>query len=279
MDTFNIDMQNFSAITEWIVAFVAEFGVRLVGAIIVLIAGLWVAGKIGKAFRAQMEKRGFDPSLRGFLGSLVSILLKILIIISVLGMVGVQMTSFIAILGAAGLAIGMALSGTLQNFAGGILLLILKPFKSGDFIEAQGFLGTVNEIQVFNTVLTTPDNKKIIIPNGGLATGAATNFSAHETRRVEWVFGIAYGDNYEHAKKVLLRLIGEDQRVLPDPEPFIVLSKLNSSSVDITVRVWVKTSDFWSVFFDLNEKVYQSFEKEGLHIPFPQMDVHLRSQA
>ena len=279
MELLNTNLINFNELAAWSGEFIATFGLRLVGAIAALVIGLWIVSRISKGFRKLMENRNLDPSLRGFLGSLITIILKILVIISVLSMIGIQMTSFIAILAAAGLAIGLALSGTLQNFAGGVLILILKPFKSGDFIEAQGFMGTVSEIQIFNTILITPDNRTIVIPNGGLATGAVTNFSAKETRRVQWVFGIAYGDSLSKAKEVLLQLIKEDNRILEEPAPFIALSELNDSSVDITVRAWVKSADFWSVFFDMNEKVYDTFAKEGLNIPFPQMDVHIQKNS
>ena len=279
MELLNTNLINLNELAAWSGEFIATFGLRLVGAIAALVIGLWIVSRISKGFRKLMENRNLDPSLRGFLGSLITIILKILVIISVLSMIGIQMTSFIAILAAAGLAIGLALSGTLQNFAGGVLILILKPFKSGDFIEAQGFMGTVSEIQIFNTILITPDNRTIVIPNGGLATGAVTNFSAKETRRVQWVFGIAYGDSLSKAKEVLLQLIKEDNRILEEPAPFIALSELNDSSVDITVRAWVKSADFWSVFFDMNEKVYDTFAKEGLNIPFPQMDVHIQKNS
>lgn len=279
MEQLNGIFNDFESFLSWAGEFLTVFGIKLLGALIALIVGFWIVSRVGKGVRSMMEKRDLDPSLRSFLASMIAITLKILVIISVLGMVGIQMTSFIAILAAAGLAIGLALSGTLQNFAGGVLLLIIKPFKSGDFIEAQGFMGTVNEVQIFNTILITPDNKKIIIPNGSLANDAVTNFSAKETRRVEWVFGIAYGDSLKKAKAVLLKLIQEDERILQEPVPFIALSTLNDSSVDITVRVWTKASDFWSVFFEMNEKVYETFEKEGINIPFPQMDVHLQKNG
>lgn len=279
MEQLNGNFNDFESFLSWAGEFLTVFGIKLLGALIALIVGFWIVSRLGKGVRSMMEKRDLDPSLRSFLASMIAITLKILVIISVLGMVGIQMTSFIAILAAAGLAIGLALSGTLQNFAGGVLLLIIKPFKSGDFIEAQGFMGTVNEVQIFNTILITPDNKKIIIPNGSLANDAVTNFSAKETRRVEWVFGIAYGDSLKKAKAVLLKLIQEDERILQEPVPFIALSTLNDSSVDITVRVWTKASDFWSVFFEMNEKVYETFEKEGINIPFPQMDVHLQKNG
>ena len=223
-----------------------------------------------------MEKREVDASLRGFLNSMIGILLKIMLFISVIGMMGVQMTSFIAILGAAGLAVGMALSGTLQNFAGGVMLLIFKPFKAGDFINAQGFSGVVKEIQIFNTILKTGDNKTIIIPNGSLSTGPMTNFSTEPKRRVDFVFGIGYGDDVDVAKKVLNELIAADERIHKDPEPFIVVSELADSSVNLTVRVWADAANYWGIYFDMQEKVYKTFGKEGLNIPFPQMDVHVQ---
>jgi len=178
-------------------------------------------------------------------------------------------------LGAAGLAVGMALSGTLQNFAGGVMILLFKPYKVGDVIEAQGYVGSVKEIQIFTSILTTPDNKTVLIPNGPLATGSLINFSTQDTRRVDWTIGIAYGDDLDKAYEVIKGFIGEDDRILKDPEPFMALSALADSSVNIVVRVWVNSPDYWGVFFDMNEKVYRSFDKEGLGIPFPQMDVHL----
>ncbi|MFW6351033.1 MAG: mechanosensitive ion channel family protein [Bacteroidota bacterium] len=252
-----------------------NYGPKVLGAILVLLVGLQIISWFNKWFRKTLEKRNIDKSLQPFLKSLLSITLKILLLVSVMGMVGIQMTSFIAILGAAGLAIGLALSGTLQNFAGGVLLMIFKPFKVGDYITAQGYSGTVSEIQIFLTILKTPDNVTIFIPNGDLATQSLTNYSTQHQRRVDWNFGIAYGDDFDHAKKVLQQLIAEDKRILDNPQPFIVLGELADSSVNITVRVWVNASDYWSVFFDMNEKVYKTFAKEGINIPFPQLDVHL----
>ena len=252
------------------------YGPKLIGAILTLIIGLWIIKIIQRTIRKNFEKRDVDVSLRGFFNSMIGILLKIMLIISVVGMMGVQMTSFIAILGAAGLAVGMALSGTLQNFAGGVMILIFKPFKAGDFIDAQGHTGTVREIQIFNTILKTPDNKTIIIPNGGLSTSSMTNFSTEPQRRVDFVFGIAYGDDVDKAKKVLSKLINEDSRILNDPEPFIAVSELADSSVNFVVRVWAEASNYWGIYFDLQEKVYKTFSKEGLNIPFPQMDVHIQ---
>jgi len=248
---------------------------KLIGAIIVLIVGLWVIKMLTKTIVKLMEKRDTDASLRPFLKTLFNMLLKVLLIVSVMGMIGIEMTSFIAILGAAGLAIGMALSGTLQNFAGGVMILLFKPYKVGDFIEAQGYMGTVNQIQIFNTILLTVDNKTIIIPNAKISNDSLTNFSTQDTRRVDWVFGIGYGDSVEEARKILEDFLTNDERVLKDPPHQIVLSDLGDSSVNITVRAWVKPADFWSLKFEMNEKVYNKFNEVGLNIPFPQMDVHL----
>jgi small conductance mechanosensitive channel len=254
-----------------------EYGPKLVGAIIVWIIGSIVIKTISKAFIRVLNKRDMDESLKPFLKSLVSILLKVLLVISVLGMLGVEMTSFIAILGAAGLAVGMALSGTLQNFAGGVVILLFKPFKVGDFIDAQGHKGTVKEIQIFNTILTDFDNKTIILPNGGLSTSSMVNYSTEPIRRVDWTFGIGYGDSVDTAKKVLGELIKNDKRILNEPAPFIAVSGLGDSSVNFTVRAWAQGADYWGVFFDMNENVYNAFNKEGLNIPYPQMDVHLHN--
>ncbi len=271
-------MGTFENFASWITDLAFTYGLKLASALITLVVGLWIISMISKAFERLMVKRDWDESLRGFLKSLAGILLKIMLLISVISMLGIQMTSFVAILGAAGLAVGMALSGTLQNFAGGVMILIFKPFKVGDYIEAQGYAGSVSEIQIFNTILKTPDNKTIIIPNGGLSTGSMVNYSAEETRRVDFSFGIAYGDDYDEAKALILSLINDDNRIFKDPEPFIALGELADSSVNITVRVWAKASDYWGIHFDMQEKVYKQFPKAGLSIPFPQMDVNVQNQ-
>lgn len=275
MDLLSNLPNNTDGLWKTVLEFSTSYGLRLLGAIVVLLIGLWVIKALTRTSHKFMDKSKVEPSLSSFLKSIISILLKVLLVISVMGMAGVQMTSFIALLGAAGLAVGMALSGTLQNFAGGVIILLLKPFKVGDFITAQGFSGVVKEIHVFVTVLTTPDNKTILVPNGGLSNGSITNFTAQPTRRVDWTFGIAYGDDYDQAKSFILKLIAEDQRILKDTEPFIALSELADSSVNLTVRAWVNIADYWGVFFDLNEKYYKNAGKEGINIPFPQMDVHL----
>ena len=268
-------IENFS---NWLSEMALIYGIKLIAAFITLIIGLWIIKLITKGFVRLMVKQEWDGSLQGFLKGLAGILLKVMLLISVISMLGVQMTSFVVILGAAGLAVGMALSGTLQNFAGGVMILIFKPFKVGDYIEAQGYAGSVSEIQIFNTILKTPDNKTIIIPNGGLSTGSMVNYSAEENRRVDFSFGIAYGDDYDKARELILSLIEADKRIHKDPVPFAALGELADSSVNITVRVWTKASDYWGVHFDMQEKVYKEFRKAGLSIPFPQMDVHLQNQ-
>ncbi len=264
---------SFATIKEGLFA----YGPRVVYAIIILIIGFIIIKSLTKVFTKVLKKRDIDESLVSFLRSMFNITLKVLLIISVIGMVGIQTTSFIAVIGAAGLAVGMALSGMLQNFAGGVIILILKPFKVGDFISAQGESGIVNEIQIFNTVLRTPDNKKVILPNGGLATGAMINFTAEETRRVDLTVGIGYGDDIDKARSVLLDLIAKKDKIQKDPAPFVGVIELGDSSVNFAVRVWAKTSDYWDVFFYLQENVKKQFDAQGVSIPFPQRDVHLYS--
>ena len=268
-------MEYVSNYSDKLIPLLMEYGQQIVIALLVLIIGSFIIKKIIKVFESILLKRNVDASLTPFLSSLVSILLKVMLYITAIGMLGVEMTTFIAIIGAAGLAIGMALSGTLQNFAGGIMILLFKPFKVGDVLDAKGFVGTVREIQIFNTIMKSPDNKTIIIPNGGLSTGSMTNFSTEPTRRVDWTVGIGYGDDSDKAKEVMLNLLSEDERILNEPAPFIAISALGDSSVNFTVRVWVNSADYWGVFFSFNEKVYKNFGKHGLNIPFPQMDVHV----
>ncbi|MBL4709077.1 MAG: mechanosensitive ion channel [Flavobacteriales bacterium] len=271
-------MEEVNNVSGVIVDIAMEYGPKLIGAIITLIIGLWVIKRVSNFIKKGFEKRGIDPSLRPFLISLISTLLKIFLIVSVLSMLGIEMTSFVAIIGAAGLAVGMALSGTLQNFAGGVIILILKPFKIGDFIEAQGYAGTVNSIQIFNTILKSPDNVTIIVPNGGLSTGAVKNYSTEETRRVDWSFGIGYGDDVEKARTILKTILAADDRIFKDPVPFIQVSELADSSVNLATRVWCKGADYWGIKMETNEKVYNEFNKQGINIPYPQMDVHVHKE-
>lgn len=264
--------------TSALTALAVTYGLKLLAAIATLVVGLYIVKMLVSLTKKLLEKGEVDPSLTSFLSSMISILLKVMVYITSLGMLGVEMTSFIAILGAAGLAVGLALSGTLQNFAGGVMILLFKPYKVGDVIEAQGYTGSVKEIQIFVTVLTTPDNKTVLIPNGPLATGSMINYSTQATRRVDWEFGISYGDDVDKAYEVLNRLIAADERILKNPEPFMALKTLADSSVNIVVRVWVNSPDYWGVFFKMNEEVYKTFDGEGLSFPFPQMDVHVQQQ-
>jgi len=248
---------------------------KIIIALIIWFVGKWVIKLLVHTSNQILDRRNIDPTLRPFVKAIINTLLKVMLVISVLGTVGIQMTSFVAIIGAAGLAIGMALSGTLQNFAGSVIILIFRPYKVGDFIEAEGYKGIVNEIHIFHTILKTLDNKTVIIPNGKLSNSAMTNFTTEPLRRVDWIFGIAYGDDYDKAKEVITRYASEDDRIKNEPPVFIALSELGDSSVNITVRAWVDAPEYWNVYFLLNEKVYRNFAKEGLNIPFPQMDVHV----
>lgn len=267
----------FDSAMNWLTTNGLSFCVSLMGALAFLFIGFWVSKLIVKALRKMMVRKNSDPGLISFVSSLANIALKIMIIISVMGMVGIQMTSFIAVLGAAGIAIGMALQGTLSNFASGVMILIFKPYKVDDYIEAQGVAGVVKEIQIFNTIITTVDNKTIIVPNSALATNLLTNYSKQDKRRVDWTVGVTYGTDFKVARDSIMRILEADSRILKDPAPFISIIELADSSVNIVVRVWVNTPDYWDVFFDFNNKVYATFNEEGIEFPFPQMDVHLKN--
>jgi small conductance mechanosensitive channel len=246
---------------------------KVVLAIITLIVGMWLINRFVRLLDSKLGKK--DPTLNTFLCGLLSAVLKILLLISVASMVGIATTSFIAIIGAAGLAIGLALQGSLGNFAGGVLILIFKPFKVGDVIEAQGYLGSVVEISILYTIVNTFDNRRIIIPNGDLSNSSLTNLSAYPTRRCDMSFGIGYGDDIDKAKATIKRLIEEDERALKDPEPMVVVGGLGDSSVNLTVRAWTKSADLWPFYWDMQERVKKAFDAEGISIPFPQRDVHM----
>ena len=262
-------------VNQWLV----RMGTNLIISVLILVIGFWLAKMLSKGLRRVLRKSNTDEGLVTFATSFVSMVLKILVVVTSITQIGIEMTSFVAILGAAGLAIGMAFSGTLSNFAGGVMILVLKPFKVGDTVMTQGEQGEVKEIQIFNTYLYTTDNKVIILPNGPVANGNIINFTKADKRRVDWTFSIAYGDDFQTAKRLLESFIKEDKRILNEPEPFIGIALLSPSSVDLTVRVWVFTDDVRPVFFDMNQRVYSEFEKAGLHFPFPQMDVHLKNPA
>ena len=252
----------------------SQLGLTILKALIVFLVGRLVINLLNKLVRRILSKRDIDPSVKTFVASLVNVSLTILLIISVVGALGVQTASFAALLASAGVAIGMALSGNLSNFAGGLIILLFKPYKVGDYIEALNEGGTVREIQMFHTVLQTPDNKIIYIPNGSLSSGVVVNYSREETRRVDWVFGVEYDTDFERVKQVVESVLARDARILADPAPSIALKELADSSVNVVVRVWVKSADYWGVYFDINKEIYATFNKEGIGFPFPQLTVH-----
>jgi len=254
-----------------------KFGGKLLLCIIIYIIGKKIIKYLNSLFRKLLEKREIEPSVGSFLKSLINIGLFIALFLVIVNILGIQSTSFVAILASAGIAIGMALSGTLQNFAGGVMILLFKPYKIGDYIEAQGQGGTVREIQIFNTVLTTSDNRTIIVPNGGLSTGIIVNANQAD-RRVEWNIGIGYGQNIDKARTFVEILLKSDNRVFSNPVPLIAVNKLNNNSVELVIRCWVKKEDFWDVYFSMNEKIYNTFSKENIEIPFPHMTVNMKNK-
>ena len=251
------------------------YGLKIIAAVIVFIVGRWIAKLLKNVAQKVMTKKNVDPTIVSFVVNLIYIALLTFVILAALGQLGIQTTSFIAVIGAAGLAIGLALQGSLANFAAGFLMIIFRPFKVGDFIEGAGVMGTVEEIQVFTTLLKTPDNKVIIIPNAKLTADNITNFSAKDTRRVDLVCGIGYSDDIDKAKKVIADVLAEDERILKDPPPTIGVVELADSSVNFAVRPWVKTAEYWNVYFDTTEQIKKRFDTEGISIPFPQRDVHI----
>lgn len=249
-------------------------GGRIIGAILIFIVGRILISFIKKLLARVLESRKIDLGVQTFVKSMTNILLTILLAVAVVGKLGVDTTSFAALLASAGVAVGMALSGNLSNFAGGLIVLLLRPYKVGDWIESQGVSGSVRSIQIFHTVLTTADNKVIYIPNGALSSGTVINYSREETRRVDWTVGVEYGENMEKVEEVVNKILATDSRILKDPAPFIALGALDASSVNVTIRVWVKNSDYWGVYFDTQKKIYATFNQEGIGFPFPQLTIH-----
>src|SRR5258706_1634913 len=271
-------MENYHINPDKIIELVIAYLPRLALAIITLIVGLWLIRIFVNGIQRLMKSKKVDESLQSFLKSVVSIVLKILLLISVMGMIGIEMTSFIAVLGAVGLSFGMALSGALQHFAGGVLILIYNPFKKGDFIESLGQKGIVKEIRIFNTVINSVDNKVIYIPNGPLSTGTIINYNAEDARRLDMVVSISYNDNIEKTKSVLNKLILSDARILKSPAPLIGVSELAKSSVNLSVFVWVAPPEYQNVNFDFLESVKKEFDSAGITIPFPQMEINLKKE-
>lgn len=262
--------------TQWMdqaIALTMAYAPKVLLAIITLIVGMWLINRFVSVLDKKLGQK--DPTLNKFLCGLISAILKVMLLISVASMIGIATTSFIAVIGAAGLAIGLALQGSLANFAGGVLILIFKPFKVGDTIEAQGYLGAVAEIQILYTVVNTFDNRRIVIPNGSLSNATLVNVSIYDKRRCDMTFGIHYDDDIDKAKAILQRLFDEDERSLKDPAPRICVGALGDSSVDLMFRAWVATDDLWPYYWDMQEKVKKAFDAEGITIPFPQRDVHM----
>ena len=268
-----------NTVTDQLAVFVTTYGIQIIGAIIILIIGRIAAGIGRKLIRRVLEKAKTDPAIVGFVGGLTYILILTFAVLAALAKFGIQTASFVAILGAAGFAIGFALQGSLANFAAGVLILVLRPFRVEDYIDGAGVAGTVKEIQLFTTVLATPDNVKIMVPNSKLFGNTIKNFSAFDTRRVDMVFGIGYSSDIQKAYEIIGNLIKEDNRILSDPAPQIAVSELADCSVNFVVRPWVNRADYWSVRFDLTRKIKETFDANGIEIPFPQRAVQMVSEG
>jgi len=271
---FSMEM-DFSNLLAKVYELLTVYGIRVVAAIVIFILGRWAALGVAKILKRAMLKSNVDVTLVSFVRNLSYIALLAFVIIAALNQLGIQTASFIAVLGAAGLAIGLALQGSLGNFAAGVLMIIFKPFKIGDYIEGAGTAGTVEKIEIFTTQLKSPDNRTIIVPNGKMTSDNIVNYSAKGTRRVELVFGIGYGDDIDQARRIIKEIVDQDGRVLKDPAPQIVVAELADSSVNFKVRAWTSSDDYWSFFFDTTEKVKKQFDAQGISIPFPQRDVHI----
>ena len=256
--------------------YVIPWGINIIFALLIFIVGKFLVNVITNLVKKLMGKAHVDSILVNFIGSIIKSVLLLFVVIAALDQLGVNTTSLIALIGAAGLAVGLALQGSLQNLASGVMLIIFRPFTSGDFVEAGGTMGVVEEIGIFTTTMRTGDNKEVIVPNGALFGGIITNYSKRDTRRVDMVFGIGYGDDIRKAKEVITSIIEADERILKDPAPLVVVGELADSSVNFNVRPWVNSSDYWGVYFDLNEKIKNAFDDNGISIPFPQMDVYLQ---
>ena len=252
--------------------------IKILIALAIYFVGRWIVRRILKLVDVAMQHRNVDISLRSFTRNTISTVFTLLLVLIVVSTLGVNVTSLIAVASAAPLAIGMALSGTAQNFAGGVMILLMKPYRVGDYISAQGQSGTVRDIKLFSTVITTADNQTIYIPNNSIATAIIDNYSTADLRRVDWSVGISYGDDVDVARKAVLAMLAADSRILKDPEPVVWVAALADSSVNLTIRAWVKNSDYWNVFFEHNEEFYKELPKHGLSFPFPQMDVHVKKE-
>jgi len=288
MDNLQVDTENIQEGVEnlqddaqvWLdklIEFGSEYGLKLLGAVMLWVIGSWVIKRINKLLIKAMDKVEYDESLEKFITSIIIGTLKILLIVIILGNLGVETTSFAALLAAGGLAIGLSLQGSLSNFAGGVLILVLKPYKTGDFIETQGEMGTVKEIKIFTTMINTMDNKEVIIPNGALSNGNITNYSSEKYRRIDLVIGVSYNSDIKQTKDLLLKVLTDNEKVIKEPAPQILLGELADSSVNFYVRPWVHSPEYWDVYFEVMESCKIELDKAGIEIPFPQMDIHKKS--
>jgi small conductance mechanosensitive channel len=252
-----------------------NLGLNIIACIIIYWVGRKLIKYLNRLMGKIMSRKEFDSSIASFLKSLVNIILTAALLLTIVNILGINTTSLVALLASIGVAMGMALSGTLQNFAGGVMILLFRPYRVGDYILAQGQEGTVKEIQIFNTVIVTSDNRTIFIPNGGMSTNTVINYNNQKSRRVEWIIGVDYGTNYDKAKSIILDIINKDERILADPVPFVALKTLSESSVDLLIRAWVLRENYWDVYFNVNEQIYKIFADKEINIPFPQLTVHL----
>ena len=264
-----------SALIDKLINASVDLGGKILGAIVIFIIGKILVNWANRLFAKLLQKRKVDASIQSFLKSIINITLLVLLFLAVIGQLGIELTSFVALLASVGVAVGMALSGNLSNFAGGVIILVFRPYKVGDYIEAStGASGTVTDIQIFHTVLTTPDNKVVFAPNGAMSGAVVTNYSKLDTRRVDFSFSVEYGSDFKQVRQILMDIIHADNRIMQTPEPFVELGALSDSSVNITVRVWVKSADYWAVNFDMNKNVYATFNEKGISFPFTQITVH-----
>ncbi|MDD1782902.1 small-conductance mechanosensitive channel MscS [Enterovibrio sp. ZSDZ35] len=256
-----------------------QYAMNILTAVLILLVGHWIVKKVAGSVGTVLKKRNLDQTVVDFIENMARYVMFTIVLIAALGRLGVETASIVAVIGAAGLAIGLALQGSLSNFAAGVLIVTFRPFKSGDYVEVSGVAGSVASIQIFSTVLTTPDNKMVVVPNGTVISSPITNYSRHETRRIDFVIGVSYKADLQKTKEVLTRVVMADERVLKDPEPTVGVHALMDSSVNFVVRPWVKTADYWGAYFDLMQAIKEELDKEGIEIPFPQMDVHYHAAA
>lgn len=274
-DALSVDALKIEKLIDKLIDLSITAGKHILMAVVIFVVGRFVVTLLNRLLARMLERRKVDPTIQTFLKSLVNILLMLLLVVSVIGALGVNTTSFAALLASAGVAIGMALSGQLQNLAGGLIVLLFRPYKVGDWIEAQGVQGKVTAIQIFHTILTMVDNKVVYVPNGVMSSGVVVNYNRNDTRRVEWVVGIDYGEDTVRAEAVVREVIAADKRILADPAPYVAVQALDASSVNLVARVWVKTEDYWDVNYDTNRRIYDAFNRAGINFPFPQQTIHV----